>query len=195
MTVIKNLGGGKVFIKCDCGNEKEMLTVNFYRQFSCGCYRKTDECTSYQTHNMSKTPEYKTWTHIKDRCLNPRNKFFSYYGARGIKISDKWVNSFEAFYKDMGPRPLKHSIERIDVNGDYCKENCKWIPISEQSKNKRTSIKIKYEGIVTTPAEVAKILGTTKYTIYRRLKEGWTHKDTATKPIANNGRKGTGIKR
>jgi len=89
------------------------------------------------THGMSSTPEYKTWCDMKTRCLKEKNKDYKNYGGRGIKVCDKWKNSFENFYKDMGDRPDCKSLDRIDVNGNYCKKNCRWANWEQQQNNKR----------------------------------------------------------
>ena len=98
--------------------------------------------------NISKRPEYKMFHAIKQRCNNPNCSKYPNYGGRGIKICDRWVekgvNGFINFLEDMGDRPEgDYSIERIDVNGNYEPENCKWILMSEQSLNKRTTAVVK----------------------------------------------------
>ena len=85
----------------------------------------------------SAMPEYKVWTAMKQRCLNPKCKSFQNYGARGISICDQWVVSFDAFFRDMGARPKGASIDRIDVNGDYEPGNCRWATATQQSRNQR----------------------------------------------------------
>lgn len=99
-------------------------------------------------HGMSRTPEYKTWRHMKERCLNKNDVSYSIYGGRGITVCSEWVNSFETFLKDMGKKPSKmHQIDRIDNDGNYCKDNCRWVLPCENSQNRR-STKLKAEDVV-----------------------------------------------
>lgn len=87
-------------------------------------------------HWMSNTPEYKSWSHMIERCTNPKHEYFKDYCK--IAICERWRNSFEAFLEDMGPRPsIKHTLERIDNNGNYEPSNCKWGTKEEQSRNQR----------------------------------------------------------
>ena len=131
---------------CDCGNSR-LVKANSLRSgksVSCGCY-----CLEvHTTHNKSHSTEYKTWQGILGRCYNKSYTEYPLYGARGITVCDRWKDSFENFYEDMGDKPSKnHSIERIDVNGNYCPENCKWITNHEQCLNKRTKNKTGYFGV------------------------------------------------
>lgn len=89
------------------------------------------------THRMSKTTEYKSWQHMKDRCLNPHCQDYSYYGGRGITIHQPWIDSFEVFYEDMGEKPKGLTLERRNVNGNYEPSNCYWATRATQSINQR----------------------------------------------------------
>ena len=99
-------------------------------------------------HGMSKTTEYKSWRHMKERCLNKNDISYSIYGGRGITVCSEWIGSFETFLKDMGKKPSKkHQIDRIDNNGNYFKENCRWVLPCENSQNRR-STKLKAEDVI-----------------------------------------------
>ena len=91
-----------------------------------------------ERHGFAHTAEYAAWAAMKQRCLNPKHPYWKDYGARGITICQTWLNSFSAFYADMGPRPAGKSIDRFpDNNGPYCKANCRWATDEEQMHNKR----------------------------------------------------------
>lgn len=125
--------------RCDCGNIHTASTsqLNLGVVKSCGCYRKNFN----KTHGLSKTPEHKIWLLIRYRCNSEKSDNYENYGGRGIKVCERW-DKFENFLEDMGPRPSpKHSVDRIDVNGNYCPENCEWATRHQQSINRRDSIK------------------------------------------------------
>lgn len=118
------------------------------------------------------------WRAMCERCCNPENKDYEYYGGRGIKICNRWLNSRIDFENDMGPRPVvngvRYSIERIDVNGDYCPENCKWGTDLEQANNKRHNVFIEYNGEKHTISEWSRITDIKPATLLYRLRRGWT---------------------
>ena len=133
---------------CDCGTSKSirMDHIENGKIVSCGCYVR--EITSKRNYvhggSASKehpcTPEFTCWTQIRGRCGNPNNKAYKYYGGRGITICERWHSSFENFLSDMGPRPDdKHSIDRIDVNGNYEPDNCRWATKHQQARNTRAT--------------------------------------------------------
>lgn len=142
-TIIKKLSEGKLICKCDCGNVRTVkaydLRVN--RVKSCGCYKK--EGLNYK-HGAKKNgkvimSEYYSWQGMRARCLNPNHSRYEDYGGRGIAICEEW-DDFEVFLADMGEKPTKnHSIERLDVDGNYTPENCVWADDVTQARNKRKS--------------------------------------------------------
>ena len=122
----------EVRCRCDCGVEISTSTTSIIsgRRKSCGCKRKK--------HGKSFAPEYCSWKGMKSRCYNPNNNRFKDYGARGIKVCERWENSFENFFADMGEKPHpEYSIERVNVNGDYTPDNCIWADPATQNRNKR----------------------------------------------------------
>ena len=96
---------------------------------------------------------------MKDRCYNEDNNRFYAYGARGIKVCDRWRESFENFFADMGERPEGHTLDRIDVNADYSPENCRWASTSEQARNQRTNVWYQFGDKRMIQADVARALG------------------------------------
>lgn len=135
-------------------------------------------------HGMRGTREYNSWSSMKSRCYNPNVKTYKNYGGRGIKVCDSWLNSFEEFYKDMGPRPPQTNLDRIDNNKDYCKENCRWISDKEQHRNQRSNIKITFNDETMILMDWSKKLGIAYATLYNRLfNYNWSVEDAFTKPL------------
>jgi len=127
---------------CDCGKLDVIRLGKVQSQRTClDCQnyrlRKTGGIGT-RTHGQTDTPEYRTWTGMKERCCNSRKRSFKDYGGRGIRVCDRWLNSFESFLTDMGPKPSSaHSIDRINNDGNYEPGNCRWATASQQARNKR----------------------------------------------------------
>ena len=132
-----------------------------------------------KTHQLSKTVEYKIWAVAKERCYRVNGPKYKTYGARGIKMCDRWKHSFENFLADMGNRPDPHpakgaySIERIDNDGDYCPDNCKWATIDEQANNTRANRFITHKGETLTLMQWSRRTGVRRETIANRINKGW----------------------
>lgn len=157
--------------QCDCGNIIECSGDNLKKgnTKSCGCISK--ECDWNKTHGMTKTSEYHIWNSMKMRCINTKSDAYDNYGGRGIAVCDRWLDNFENFYADMGKRPEGMSIDRIDVNGDYCPKNCRWATVEEQSRNKRDNVYIEYNGQSKIISDWAKDLNISKQTLHKRLND------------------------
>jgi hypothetical protein len=172
--------------RCVCGKntkvrEESLRTGN---TTSCGCWPSDRMKQVGKTHGLSKTPEYRTWQAMKRRCTSPADAHYSSYGGRGIKVCDRWLNSFENFLADMGKKPApKYTLDRIDNNGNYEPSNCRWATRMEQSSNIRSNRRLLFNGEEKTVAEWARTLGTTSTVIFSRLRYGWSVEDTLTKPI------------
>jgi hypothetical protein len=142
--------------------------------------------TFNRTHGLSKSPEYKAWRSMRLRCCVPTTRRYTWsrYGGRGIKVCDRWLESFENFYADMGPRPTpSHSLDRIDNDGPYSPENCRWADLKQQSNNKRNNQKFSYKGIEKTIAQWARDFNLSDATLRARLlKFKWPIDEALTTP-------------
>ena len=133
------------------------------------------------THRLSHQPTYTAWRSMKARCLNPKTASYPRYGGRGISICQIWLDDFVNFLNDMGVRPKGMQLDRIDNNGNYCKENCRWVTAKENSSNRSTNRFIKYNGEEKTVSEWAEIIGISRQGLRYRLEIGYSLDDCMNK--------------
>ena len=174
--------------KCECGNQKIVYTkclVNGGSK-SCGCLNK--ELRSQRKiikHGMVKTRPYKIWVDMKRRCNNPKNKAYKYYGEKGVRVCDEWVNDFSAFYewaKENGYND-NLTLDRIDSDGNYEPSNCRWATKTEQANNTSRNVFITYKNKTQTISMWAKELGIKYSLIQDRLSAGWTPEEIFELPL------------
>lgn len=172
--------------KCDCGNivvlEKSRVLCG--NDYSCGCQKRNQCRTLCYKHGMTDSPLYLIWKGMKQRCYNKNSNGFKNYGGRNIKICNEWVNNFQAFYEWSIYSGYKQglSIDRIDNNGDYCPEYCRWASHIEQSNNTRKNRYLIYMGKTQTMSEWAREMHMPVNTLRTRLNLGWNVEDAISVP-------------
>lgn len=180
--------GSKWHCRCDCGKEitafGKQLRVGHTR--SCGCLVSDTTRERSTRHGCARDGqmglEYRIWIGMWQRCSNPNDRRYRVYGARGIKVCDRW-RTYENFIEDMGVRPSKDlSIDRIDNDGHYEPGNCRWATDKEQARNKRNTIIIEHLGEKKTVPEWSEITGVKECTIRERLRHGLSAEE-ALKPV------------
>jgi hypothetical protein len=177
---------------CDCG-ELKTTDTNSLRQgltVSCGCYNR-ERPRTWQKHgyckNDRKDPKhqlYRVWSQMLQRCNNPNDQRYEYYGGRGITVCPRWqgAQGFVNFLRDLGPRPKGTSLERKDNAGNYCPKNCKWATKQEQARNSKNAKQIEYRGKTQSVSEWAEELGFSGTVLLNRLRLGWSVARAFTQP-------------
>ena len=161
--------------KCDCGKEKPSLISHLLNgsTISCGCKKGKNRVTHGQSATGKRTKVYGTWSSMKYRCSNPKDKFYKSYGGRGIKVCDEWKNDFLSFYNYIGEPPSKiHQIDRIDNDGNYEPGNVRWALPVENACNKRTNIKLIYNNEPMTLKEYSMAINVNYSTLYNQYRKG-----------------------
>lgn len=172
--------------KCWCGKEHTVLGTSLTRGFttSCGCYRAKSQGDRARRHGMAGTAVYDIWVGIKKRTSKEHHAAFPDYGGRGIMMCERWSNSFEDFYADVGPRPTnRHTLDRINNELGYFPENCRWATYTEQARNRRSNRRLEFQGENLTMAEWGERLGFDDQIVSKRIRCGWSIEKTLTTPI------------
>lgn len=172
---------------CDCGNVKTIPNGDLKKghYLSCGCMQLELNRQAKIKHGEKYTRLYHIWNTMKQRCNCPTSAKYSSYGARGISVCEEWMEyeNFANWAKNNGYSD-NLTIERIDVNGNYCPENCKWATVQEQNNNKTNTIRLTYNGETHTLSQWANIVGISYVTLRRRYCVlGWDERNTLTKPV------------
>jgi len=172
--------------KCTCGTVKIIRSSHLVakRTLSCGCIQRERTKERFMTHGQYNTSEYRTWCHLRERCSNPNDKGYPNYGGRGISVCDRW-KSFENFFADVGKRPTpSHTLDRIDNDGNYCPENCRWATWSQQMRNRRNTRMLTLHGETKCMTEWSQIKKIHIGTLWNRIsKLGWTDEKALTTPV------------
>ena len=135
-----------------------------------------------RTHGRSRTLIFFRWQSMMRRCYDPKTEGYSRYGARGIRVCERW-HKFEEFYEDMGEPPKGMTLERLDNNGDYCKENCTWASYKTQARNRRDNHLVTWRGETKTVSEWCEITGLPRSTVQYRYRRGWPVEEMLTYPV------------
>jgi len=175
---------------CDCGIQKTIARNHLIdgNIKSCGCMR-IERLSKARTIHGHAIPgkisrEFISWSSMRRRCYSETDPGYRNYGARGITVCEQWRNDFSQFYKDMGPRPKGHSLDRIDNNKGYSPENCRWATGKVQGNNTRTNRPLTYNGKTQTVTQWANQLGMDPPTLFRRLgKYQWSVEKSIETPV------------
>ncbi len=178
---------------CSCGNTRVVTASNLYsgKSNSCGCYRNERTAARMTRHGHSaggsRSKEYSTWMGMRSRCFNPADRRYADYGGRGITLCERWENSFEAFYADMGARPSpRHSIDRINNDGPYAPGNCRWATAQQQANNKRNNRILTHGGRSQTLSQWAVEIGIKPLALHHRIDSyGWSVDRALTTPVSS----------
>lgn len=173
--------------KCDCGNTKIIPGKNLRKgdTKSCGCIHSEQIRKLMTKHGFSKTRLEQIRNDMQKRCYNPKRSSYKWYGGRGITICEEWRTNPASFYTWAIESGYEEhlTIERIDVNGNYCPENCKWVTQKEQKNNQRSNHLITYKGKTKTMAEWSELTGLSYSTIRSRQNRGWSDEKTIETPV------------
>lgn len=168
--------------RCDCGKERIVRSceLRYGHSKSCGCLRRELDTK----HGLSHSPTWVVWTQMKTRCMTSTNPAYKHYGGRGIKVCERWMD-FRYFLEDMGIRPNGLTLDRINNNGPYTKDNCRWATMETQAGNRRSSRAFVIRGVAGCLTALARHFGINGCTVEMRLKHGWDEERAFTEPTHN----------
>ena len=192
LTVIKrdrnNKYGRRMWLcQCSCGNIKPVIgqLLKEGRVKSCGCLLRENVSIANSTHKLSRSPLYKIFYSMKQRCLNPNDKSYKYYGGKGVTIYQNWIDNFLEFntWAIENGYSKGLSIDRINNDGDYEPKNCRWVTHLEQVNNQKSNIHVEYDGETMTLSQAARNSGISYWTLYSRVRNNCSQKKLFNTPI------------
>lgn len=174
---------------CDCGTERAVQGTSLRKDsrgsLSCGCYARevasSVNATHGHTRNYRRSDIYAAWAGMMDRCSQSNEIAIANYSGRGIAVCERW-HDFANFLADMGEKPPRTSLDRIDNNGNYEPGNCRWATMRQQSRNKRNNRILEYDGESHCLTEWSEIVGINTSTLWARINRGWPIGEALTKP-------------
>lgn len=173
--------------ECECGTQKAVHASSLMsgKSVSCGCFMRDDlsrraKRHGHNTKREGQSPTYRTWRAMLRRCNDPAHTSYSNYGGKGIRVCDEW-SSFDKFLEDMGERPEGKTLDRIDGDGFYSKDNCRWMDMQEQANNRVNNHHLQFQGKSLTIAEWSRELGINVNTIRVRLLRGKSTEEALSK--------------
>lgn len=187
-TAISHVSHGMWLCNCSCGTSAivEGKNLRHGKSKSCGCWKieifSARVTTHGHTSGRENTPEYNVYRNMLSRCYRKTNCRYPNYGGRGIEVCEEWKSSFQAFFDDMGKRPIGLTLDRIDVNGNYEPENCRWADLKTQARNKTGTVMVYLNGDRISLAEAAERTGIKYGTLHSRMRLGMSFDEAITKP-------------
>lgn len=184
LVAISKTSPGRWLCACDCGEQSVKWATHLHRgnTRSCGCSVRRHGHAANETSTLT----YSSWTSMRSRCRNPKDPSYASYGGRGISVCARWAD-FALFLEDMGERPSPdHSLDRLDVNGDYEPANCRWATRRQQSRNTRRAVRFTAHGETLHIEDWASRLGCKQATIRARIRNGWPVERAVSEPVRHH---------
>lgn len=180
-------GNSKWLCRCDCGAMSTPLAQSLRSGATASCGCRSAETNSLRiSHGHARNGDYSrtygTWDAMLQRCNNPSSKKWARYGGRGIQVCEAW-RVFENFLADMGERPMKTTLDRRDNNGNYEPGNCRWATPTTQANNRGNNRIVLFDGTPMTATEASRMLGDSRATVSRRMRDGWSEERATSTPL------------
>jgi hypothetical protein len=183
--LMERLPGKRAVLRCDCGTVRTRLVNGLGNgsSKSCGCYNRDRQRARLFRHGETRTAEHRAWANAKARCSNPNHPQYPSYGGRGIVMCERWRDSYETFRADMGPCPARMSLDRINNDGPYSPDNCRWATFITQANNRRCTRMLTAFSRTMPITRWAALMGITHNALKNRINNGWRPETALTTPV------------